>query len=78
MFFTNIPPEVLEQLIKQNEETPKQAAPQLDEDGFPLPGQSGPRLDPRTVIIDGANLVKVVEDNPDLPVGDVRRGYFGG
>jgi hypothetical protein len=32
------------------------------------------KVDPRMVIIDGSNLIKVVEDNPEIPEGKVDRG----
>jgi hypothetical protein len=38
--------------------------------------QKPPKIDPRFIIIDGTNLVKLVEDNPDIPVGKTDRGIF--
>ena len=36
------------------------------------------KIDPRLVLIDGNNLIKLVEDNPSIPVGktDIGSGTF--
>lgn len=32
------------------------------------------KIDPRTVIIDGKDLIKLIEDNPDIPEGKTDKG----
>jgi hypothetical protein len=34
------------------------------------------KLDPRNIIIDGSNLIKLVADNPDIKPGKTDKGIF--
>lgn len=77
MFFTppngqgQIPPELLEQILRA------QQAQQTNGAG-PAPGPQGyERIDPRTVILEGPDLVKEIPDNPNLPTVKVQRIFHG-
>lgn len=54
--------------------------PQEEKPGVP-PSQSEKEMNipPHMIIIDGTNLVKLIEDNPELPEGptDIGNGQFG-
>lgn len=46
-----------------------------EEEATPQPDpQPQEKVDPRMVIIDGANLIKLVADNPEIPEGKVDIG----
>lgn len=49
---------------------------QVKEEETPPEPKPEEKIDPRMVIIDGTNLVKLVEDNPEIPEGKTDVGIF--